>query len=542
MSIDPAILAVQRPVNTVVEDRKRDTPKRYAVRERAGYKRSASGNSAPKNGKVIGYIIDMKYVPKTNKASLEGPNFLSYGSAALVFYLSEDLLQDLLQVFPPNEAYSIYCAAALRVIYPGVTDGRLASRYRNSYLCQFLPGAALSKNTMTSLENRIGHDPQKRKAFYACRLAQMMGNTHIAIDGMLKQDNSSVNDLSAFSYKGRTKGVKDISIIYAYDIDRMEPVAAEVFAGNKIDAGNYADFLQRTGVDNCVIIADKGFPISCIEGLLAQKPGISYLSPLKRNDTRIVNNKMYDFDGVLIGTDRTIQYKKAPIKGGHILYSFCDVACAKKEEQDWIERNKDPQTGSYDTHKYAKKKPTFGTVVFISDLDMEPVKAYRCYEERWMIETVFNHYKNDIDLDVTRVQSDGTVIGSEFINFISVIMTCRIIKKANKAGIFERMTYQQLIEDLRAIQRFTAGGTSLPDEKDAFWNNPTQAEWKLIRELGLCTPTVENKPKRKRTSSASAQTSAVSNAPKRGRGRPRKNPVVVKPKRPRGRPRKDAGV
>ena len=35
---------------------------------------------------------------------------------------------------------------------------------------------------------------------------------------MLKTDNSKVNDFSAFSRKGRIKGSKDISLLYAFNI------------------------------------------------------------------------------------------------------------------------------------------------------------------------------------------------------------------------------------------------------------------------------------------------------------------------------------
>lgn len=352
MPVPSHILSVPRPVNTIVEDRKTDSPKRYAVRARDGYTRSASGRIAPKNGKVIGYIIDGHYVEKAAKSSVKGPYFLSYGSAALIKSVSDDLLIDLFKIFPPNEAYSILCTAGLRVIYPGVTDSRLSSRYEKSFLSQYFPGAALSKNTISSLETRIGQDPEKRKQFYALRLEQVEAKDQIAIDGMLKQDNSSVNDLSAFSFKGRTKGVKDISVIFAYDIERQEPLAAEVFAGNKIDAANYSDFLKRTGIDRGVLIADKGFPVSSIEDLLNNRPNLSYLSPLKRNDTRIVNNRMYDYEGSLVGTGRTVQYKKAHIKGGKFLYSFCDVERSAKEARDWIEREKDPLTGNYDVEKF----------------------------------------------------------------------------------------------------------------------------------------------------------------------------------------------
>ena len=73
----------------------------------------------------------------------------------------------------------------------------------------------------------------------------MVTEHHVAIDGMLKQDNSGVNDLSKFSYKGRVKGPRDVSVLYAYDIERMEPVCAEVFPGNSIDAASYRSFTHH---------------------------------------------------------------------------------------------------------------------------------------------------------------------------------------------------------------------------------------------------------------------------------------------------------
>ena len=51
MPVPSHILSVPRPVNTIVEDRKTDSPKRYAVRARDGYTRSASGHIAPKKRK-----------------------------------------------------------------------------------------------------------------------------------------------------------------------------------------------------------------------------------------------------------------------------------------------------------------------------------------------------------------------------------------------------------------------------------------------------------------------------------------------------------
>ena len=63
MPVPPEIRAVDRPKNTIVEDRGKDGPKRYAVRERSSIKYVPGKNPQPHNGKVIGHIINGKFVP-----------------------------------------------------------------------------------------------------------------------------------------------------------------------------------------------------------------------------------------------------------------------------------------------------------------------------------------------------------------------------------------------------------------------------------------------------------------------------------------------
>lgn len=61
---------------------------------------------------------------------------------------------------------------------------------------------------------------------------------------------------------------------------------------------------------------------------------------------------------------------------------------------------------------------------------------------------IFRQYKNDQCLDHTNVQGDFSLIGSEFINFISTVATCRLIQKARAAGLLSKMTYKELMDDL----------------------------------------------------------------------------------------------
>lgn len=283
-------------------------------------------------------------MPLEEKTASLAPDMLSYDASALVKSVTSDLFHGLLAVYPAGEAYSIMSMATLKVIKPSVTAMRMSTHYNRTFVCKDYPSATLSKNTICSLLQRIGQDGTRRKMFYQRRLAQVAKDHHIAIDGTLKQDTSRVNDLSDFSYKARVKGCRDVSVLYAYDIELMEPVCAEIFPGNSIDASSYPAFIRDNDIRKGIIVADKGFPPSKIKEELRERPELHFLTPIKRNDRRISENDMLSFDGVLTGIDGHVLFKKKQIKGGRYLYSFKDVRKAFQEESDYLARTKASKT------------------------------------------------------------------------------------------------------------------------------------------------------------------------------------------------------
>jgi hypothetical protein len=518
MAVPEKIRAVPRPVNTIVDDNGREGPKRYAVRERASSKYVPGGNPQPRNGKVIGHIVDYKFVPIKAPIAESGPDMLSYGSSALVKSVTGDLLTDLLSVYPAKDAYAIMAMASLNVIKPEITASRMSTHYHRTFVCKDYPGISISQNSIGKLLSLIGQDGAKRKLFYQHRMEQVAVEHHIAIDGTLKKDSSTVNDLSAFSYKARIKGCKEISVLYAYDIELMEPVCAEVFPGNSIDASSYPAFIRDNDIKKGIIINDKGFPPENIKEELSKRPGLHFLTPIKRNDKRIAENDMLSFEGILHGIDAKVVYKKKQIEGGHYLYAFKDAKKAAAENSAYLSKIKEEKT--FDAKAYTNKQELAGVIVFESDQDLDPKTAYLCYDDRWLLELVFNRYKNDECLDHTNVQGDFSVIGSEFVNFISTVATCRILRKARKAGLFEHMSYGELMDDLSSAWR-RVDGNEKPSRNDGYWVHTLKCVFDELEALGLCEPLPKPAPKK--------------------RGRPKKNVTEEpKPKRPRGRPRKNA--
>lgn len=515
MAVPEEIRKVQRPKNTIVDDNGRESPLRYAVRERASTKYIPGGNPQPRNGRVIGHIIDDRFVPIQEDTAANDPDMLSYGASAFVKSVTADLLSELLAVYPPQDAYAIMSIATLRVIKPSITSNRMSSHYRRTFVCRDYPGAALSPNSVCKLLQRIGRDGGRRKQFYQKRADAVAADHHIAIDGTLKQDTSRVNDLSAFSYKARVKGCRDVSVLYAYDIEAMEPICAEVFPGNSIDAGNYVSFIRDNDIRKGIIVADKGFPPSKIEEELQRRPELHFLTPIKRNDVRISSNDMLTYEGILVGIGEHVLYKKCSIKGGRFLYAFKDSKRAAAEEGGYLAKIGKNKQFNHD--EYAKKKDLFGVIVFESDQDMPPKTAYLCYDDRWLPELVFNRYKSDECLDKTNVQGGFSVIGSEFINFISTVATCRIIRKARSAGLLVDMSYGDLMDDLSSAWRMV-DAPKPPKSDDGYWVHTLNIVFEELEALGLSLPVPKPAPIK--------------------RGRPRKNPEFIKPKRPRGRPRK----
>lgn len=519
MAVPAAIRSVPRPKNTVVIDNHSVGPLRFSVRSRKGVKYNPNGNPKPINGPVIGHIIDGRFVPLVKESLVASvPKALSYGSSSLVRSVSKDLLSDLLKVYTPQDAYTIMAIAALRVIKPRIAANRYGTEYRRTFISVYYPGLALSKNSVCTFIQHLGMNDAKRREFYLLRLNAVCRSHHIAIDGTLKQDSSSVNDLSAFSYKGRVKNLRDISIVYAYDIEKQEPLCAEVFPGNSIDAASYRAFIDDNGITSGIIIADKGFPVSAVKDEFVRHPDLHYISPLKRNDVRIKKYAMTDFTDVLFGIEGEILYKKQSVGNGSFLYSFKDNRRAAKESQDFLIRARVKH--KFDKSDYDKHKDSFGVIVFESDENLSPDTVYRCYAQRWQLELMFDQYKHDEMLTVTSVQNDFSVIGSEFIDFIATVTTSRIIAKAQQAGLLNDMTYGNLMDDLGQIWR-KVDAPEEAEHDDIYWVHPFKEALESLEKLGLCKPQPQEEHKRP--------------------GRPKKeHPEFVGPKRPRGRPRKPA--
>ena len=453
MPIPADILAVGRPRNTVVIAYGKDKS-RYAVRQRVGCK-NVGGRHLPVNGPTIGHIIEGKYVPLAKDGPKPvGPAAVDLKDWADIVHadsVSKGILDELKEVYAPSDALKTYCIAILRVCNPGIKDNELKEAYENSFLSELYPGVALSRNTVSTFHGNLGKNCSRIIHFMRSRAAAVGMDHHLLIDGTLKSDESKVNSLSDFSRKAAVRGSRDISVLYAFDLDTMEPVCSKCFPGNMLDCTAYGSFISENNITRGLIIGDKGFPASAAGSHFAGHPDLHYLNPVKRNSKLIGRHGMLSFEALLPGYEG-ITCKKAKVQGkGKWLYSFRDTAKAAKEEKDYLRRAK--SEGAYDDGEFKARQQSFGTIVLECDLDLAPEIVYKAYAERWQIEVVMRYYKSACGFDETRVHDDYSVVGSEFCDFLSTLLTFRLIKSFDKAKVLERMTYGKAMSILHRAKK-----------------------------------------------------------------------------------------
>lgn len=272
-----------------------------------------------------------------------------------------------------------------------------------------------------------------------------------------------------------------------------------------LDLTSYDRFVKDNGIKSRIMVGDKGFPVKSIEEILKDCPRLHYFNPLRRNSKLASDHEMYDFQGLLeggngfLGQPELIQFKKVKLANKNKwLYSFRDPRRAAQEETDWLDEHRKDK---YSQEEYEKKKVVFGTVVFESDVDLMPETAWKTYSYRWQIEIVMQYYKNALGFDTTRVHNDYSVIGSEFIDFISTVITFKLLNLFDKKGLLEDMSYKKIMHILQRGKKIRVN-----NEWDLIRMNPGQID--ILQKLGLIQqPEPIEKPKRKR-------------------GRPRKNQTI----------------
>ena len=445
MPIPAEILAVERPKSTRVLY----SFGRYLVVKRTS--KRVNGRTVPVDLGTIGEIKDGKYIeirkePRRTKAG-RAVDVKDYGEVALCNLVGKEIIEELKEVYDLPDATRIYVIALLRAAYHDIKNRDIQLAYDTSFASEMYPKVALSENTISTFLETVGMEYSKISQFMRNRI-EKFGGSNLVVDGMLKDCNSDTDIFSEFSRKGSKKGSKDLTLMYAYDPTTREPVAVKPYPGNMLDLTSVDDFLTEFHVKSGLLVMDKGFygpnALKTIRGI----EGLGYIIPLKQSSKLITDNEMdKEITSILSEyKDAQILWKKKKIADNRFLYAFRNPKDAYDQEIGYLVRNRNK--GTYSEDKYLDKQSEFGLIVFESNMDLDPLEVYDAYAKRWEIEIMFNLYKNIVELNTTRVHGDYRVYATEFINFLSVLISSKVKWLLSNTGIAAKYSYKQVFHYL----------------------------------------------------------------------------------------------
>lgn len=455
MAVPENIRKIPRPKNTIVQGHtNKDGVTRYVVRSRAGVVYS-NGRSMPKNGPVIGYIIDGKYVAVGDVPPVEPREVQMRTWAVERFALdnTSDVIDDLRAAYGERDGEIAYAMALLRVRHPDLSNSRMKRDYDESLLSEVYPNLGMSKNSVSEHLQDLGSSVVSIRRFIERRLERIGKGSVQVVDGTLIHDESCVNNLSNVSRKTRGRGGKDISMIFAFDIEKMEPTCYAVYPGNMVDSKVYSDFIEFNDLRDVMLMGDKAFTRNAAKKQFTGERHLHHFFPLRRNSKIVEKFRLHSYNTPL-RTYRGVSYCIGhDTDEGLWYYSFRDTERAAEEESDFLDSCRRSGKGFSDEELRGMKE-NWGTMIFQSDCEMSAEDAYDLYRKRWMIEEMFRLYKHIEDFDDTRVQSDISVNGEYLVNFVSTIVTSRLMRLFLESGLLDSMTFGEIMDVLRRSMKF----------------------------------------------------------------------------------------
>lgn len=497
MGVPAEIRSVPRPKNTVVVDTGSNGGKRYAVRERAGTKYVPGGNPQPRNGKIIGYIIDGKYCPREEPPEekpveaqpqpLPQTKYLSYGVPALLQPLSQDLLAQLTAVYGPEDAESLLSYASLAVEHNYVSrirskyfEENLQAYYEASFLRSYYPRANLSRRGVSKLFQRLHTDTRSRQLWNAVRLNTVPAGDHIVLcKGYFTVRSPKKPDSPL------TTMIQDVTVLYAYSLKQLVPLCLQVFPGKEPSETAFRAFLQDNDIRDGILLVDQDFPADRLHDLLADHPELHFIVKHNLEDPLVSSYHMLEFQDQVLDFDEEVQYRKAAIPGGHTLYAFHDISLDEEEE---------------DEDEYVYYPPVESSHVHESDLDLSPDTLFQLLLSQHHMEAVLNYHHTRTCVPATPSRMGHAVSGNTFVDFLGSILQDRMLDKANDLDLLEDYPDSELVDALRLTVR-QADAPPPTDRDDPYWLRGMPYDFPLLEKLGI-VPTK-----------------------KRKRGRPPKNPT-----------------
>jgi len=244
-----------------------------------------------------------------------------------------------------------------------------------------------------------------------------------------------------------------------------------------VDRSTIVNTIKEAGIEQCTLIADKGFYSKQNTSFLDEQK-IKFILPLQSNTQYITDDFVADlstkkYDDFLVYHKRIVWYKKEKIGNkNHFIYIYMDTDLKQTKDTLFLEKTKE-QWKDY-TRENFKDSSKKNYIAFISNIDTTPENIYLQYKSRWEIEECFDYLKNSLKVNTPYQDSNEKIEAWAFINHISLLLFYNLINKLKEQKISDKYTAEDIINIGKNIHKIILknGETIIAEttrkEKDLF--------------------------------------------------------------------------
>lgn len=467
MSVPQDIRAVPRPKNTVVTDTGGKGPLRYCVRARTKAVRTAKGFQ-PRNGKVIGHIVDGAFVPVSSRTKAKERRTL--GCALLVADLGSDLRARLAAHLGDKDADIVLALASLDILHPDLGEDLRAAQYKASLASLVFPGLDLSEKSIHALYTKIG----KKGADELFRsLGQANGSDTSSY--LLLMPMECPATLAAFGKDACKDNGPGLCLALQGGDTGFEPVC-----GRLLDMKGESLPGAATCCDTgCTLFTASEASSESLRSL-ARERGLHYLVPVKRDD-KLCKKLSFDDLEVVDGADTPCRKKRSP--DDEYLYAFAGNPAAPAKQAQSQTQGK----------KKKNKKARENVRVFRSDVDLPLSCIPALAHEEALWQRILAHLAPLLLSACSLKEREREGAGLVFL--VTALVLRRIVQRAHDTGLLGKTHMGRILAALGLLQCHVEKGE--PDSWSCSDFRPALSceTASMLQKLGFTLPEVaEDKP------------------------------------------------
>jgi transposase len=413
-----------------------------------------------KTGKCLGTISEKDGFKPSKEKQSEVLKEISvnpkvFGSFSLFNDIAKQWEVNLKKYFP-NSWKQILCMTYTRLFKKSPIKN-MPFFYEQSFYHEYYKGLAFSDKTISGILRDIGLNQGTTEQF----MREFIPSDNLVLIDATPIFSKSQNIHEArFGYNNKKQWDTQVNLLYLYSRDSSLPLFFKLSPGDVREVKTLELALLSAGIKNAIIVGDKGFT-SRLNIEIIESNGISYILPLKRNDSYVdytdINVGKTEMKSFFKFKDRYIWYITKTIGDNKRVTVFLDDQLRVAEEHDYLDRiEKYPE--SYSIETFHIKQSSMGTIATIDNLqDKSPKEVYQTYKSRCEIEQLFDIFKNELEADKTYMHSIESLRGWMFINHLALIAYYKIYILLQSSSLLDKFSVNDILENLYHISMVFVG-------------------------------------------------------------------------------------